>query len=120
VITGSNDGTARLWDQTTGQPVRVLQVHTGGVSAVAVAPDGTRVITVVTTRLRECGTGPPGTWCMFWKAPLIVSGRWRSPRVAAAVTGGDDHTVQVWNCTTGQQIKVLHDHTGPVVSLTSR
>jgi WD40 repeat protein len=41
-ISGSRDGTLRIWDLEVGGPPRVLEGHTGGVRAVAVTPDGRR------------------------------------------------------------------------------
>lgn len=43
-----------------------------------------------------------------------------TPKGSRAVTGGDDCTVQVWDCTAGPDIKVLHDRTGPVISVALR
>ena len=40
LITGGQDGTARLWDVRTGQQVRRLDAQTAGVYSVAFSPDG--------------------------------------------------------------------------------
>ena len=45
LATASADGTARLWDVRTGQPLLTLQGHTQGVYGVAFSPDGTRLAT---------------------------------------------------------------------------
>ena len=39
-VSGSYDGTLRVWDLASGETVRTLSGHTGEVSAVAVTPDG--------------------------------------------------------------------------------
>jgi serine/threonine protein kinase/WD40 repeat protein/class 3 adenylate cyclase len=45
--TGSADGTARLWNAATGDPVHVLkQAHRGGVFATRFSADGTRLATL--------------------------------------------------------------------------
>jgi len=44
VISGSYDGTLKIWDTATGEEVRTLSGHEGGVLAVAITPDGERVI----------------------------------------------------------------------------
>jgi len=44
-VTGGGDGTARLWDRTSGQLQTALTGHTGPVWPVAVTPDGRQIIT---------------------------------------------------------------------------
>jgi len=46
IVTGGDDGTARLWDRTSGQLQTTLTGHTGWVWAVAVTPDGGEVVSV--------------------------------------------------------------------------
>jgi WD40 repeat protein len=43
LISGSRDGTVRLWDTSIGFPLRVLDDHTDGVSDVAFSPDGSLI-----------------------------------------------------------------------------
>ncbi len=43
IVSGSADGTARLWDSTTGKPVRTLKGHGTGIRSVAFSPDQKRV-----------------------------------------------------------------------------
>ncbi|MFE4688365.1 NB-ARC domain-containing protein, partial [Streptomyces sp. NPDC056721] len=43
--TGSWDGTVRIWDPATGTCTATLTGHTSGVTAVAIAPDGTWLAT---------------------------------------------------------------------------
>jgi WD40 repeat protein len=45
VITGCEDGTARLWDATTGRPLGPPFRHQDAVKAVAFGPDGKTLIT---------------------------------------------------------------------------
>src|SRR5262249_51344354 len=56
VLTGGADGTARLWEATTGRPLGPPFAHPEAVHAVAVHPDGRRLLTA-------CGghpAPPPG------------------------------------------------------------
>jgi hypothetical protein len=40
LVTGSDDGTVRVWETATGRLVRTLKEHVGFVKCVALAPDG--------------------------------------------------------------------------------
>jgi WD40 repeat protein len=40
LVSGSSDGTVRMWAAATGEERRILRGHSGGVQAVAVSPDG--------------------------------------------------------------------------------
>ena len=59
-LTGSNDRTARLWDVSTGQPIRSFVGHDRWVESVAFSPDGRFVLTGsldTTTRIWDAETG---------------------------------------------------------------
>ena len=58
-LTGSYDGTARLWDVATGQQKGPPLKHDYPVWTVAFSPDGRTVLTGSTTGRRGCGTSPP-------------------------------------------------------------
>lgn len=60
VLTGSKDGTARLWDASTGQEIRAFKGHEDRVTSVVFSPDGARVLTGSydkTARLWDASTG---------------------------------------------------------------
>ena len=63
LATASEDGTVRLWDPATGQPIGdPLTGHTGAVTGVAFSPDGHRLATASddgTVRLWDPTTGQP-------------------------------------------------------------
>ncbi len=59
-VSGSWDGTLRLWDLETGKSLRTLEGHTDWVSAVAVLADGRRALSGSedgTLRLWDLETG---------------------------------------------------------------
>ena len=62
VLSGSSDGTVRVWDVSTGQHVRTLSGHQGWVNSVALSADGTRALSGSsdgTVRVWDVSTGQP-------------------------------------------------------------
>ena len=45
MVTGSDDGTARVWDARTGKPVTEPLEHRALVTAAAFSPDGAHLVT---------------------------------------------------------------------------
>jgi WD40 repeat protein/tetratricopeptide (TPR) repeat protein/tRNA A-37 threonylcarbamoyl transferase component Bud32 len=101
ILTGGEDGTARLWD-TGGKPIYGPLRHPPAVRAVAFSPDGQRLAT----------GGADGT-VHFWDAvtgrPLPVTIRHTGAVRALAyrpdgkklATGSADGTARLWNATDG-------------------
>ena len=56
-----SDGTVRIWDPATGQQRATLTGHTGPVTAVAIAPDGTWLASAGGTGRCGSGTRPPAS-----------------------------------------------------------
>jgi WD40 repeat protein len=123
VLTGSRDGTARLWDVATGQEVRRFEGHggflrPGAVLSVAFSPDGRWALTGSddkTARLWDVATGQQirrfdGHSGSVWSVAFSPNGRW-------ALTGSDDKTARLWDVATGQQIRRFDGHSGSVWSV---
>jgi WD40 domain-containing protein len=45
IVTGGNDGTARVWNHRSGEERLVLRGHDGPILAVAITPDGEEIVT---------------------------------------------------------------------------
>ena len=118
VLTGDFDGTARLWDAHTGQPIGEPMVHGAQVSAVAFSPDGATVLTGSndrTARLWDAHTGQP------IGEPMVHGDQVRavafSPDGATVLTGSIDRTARLWDAHTGQPIGEPMAHNGPVMAV---
>ncbi len=62
IVTGSLDGTARVWDAATGKPLATLTGHEGSVMSAQFSPDGSRIVTGSydkTARVWDATTGKP-------------------------------------------------------------
>ena len=98
VISGSDDGTVRVWDLATGTPVGdPFTGHGGRCTAVAAAELDGRPVVISgsddgTVRVWDLATGAPvgdpftghAGRCARWRRPSWTAARWSSP---AATTG---------------------------------
>ena len=97
VVSGSGDGTMKLWEAGSGRLDRTLEVHKGSVSSVAFSPDGNYIV-----------SGSPDKNLKLWEA---VSGRLVhtfedhedgvssvafSPDGKYIVSGSHDKTIKLW------------------------
>ncbi|HEY76402.1 MAG TPA: hypothetical protein G4O00_09510 [Thermoflexia bacterium] len=114
-LSGSLDGTVKVWDVATGRLLRSLEGHTDWVRAVAVSPDGRRIVSgsddgtvkvwdLESGRLLRSLEGHTGAVLAIAMSP---DGRW-------ALSGSLDGTVKVWDVATGRLLRSLEGHTGPV------
>ncbi|HSV66968.1 MAG TPA: pentapeptide repeat-containing protein [Mycobacteriales bacterium] len=107
LATTSKDGTARIWDPTTGQLLITLTGHTGAVTAVAYSPDGTRLATTSydnTARTWDPATGQ--TLTTLTGHTNAVSAVAYSPDGTHLATASRDSTARIWD-TTGTCLATL-------------
>ena len=115
VATASRDGTARLWEVASGQPVgEPLTGHTAAIWDLSFSPDGRLVATASvdgTARLWEVASGQPvGEPLTGHTAPL--HGVAFSPDGRLVATASDDGTARLWEVASGQPVgEPLTGHT---------
>ena len=105
ILTGSRDGTARLWDAATGRPLGPPLAHGDLVFHVALSPDGRRVLTGGhdgRVRIWDPATGQPA-------GPTLVPGDpvWYieyAPGGRLLLTHGRDQAVGIWDAATGRLV----------------
>ncbi len=119
VLTGSADGTARLWDAASGKLLHRLE-HGQLVWSVAFSPDGATALTGSwdrTARLWKVATGES------LGAPLDHGGQVRavafSPDGKAVLTGDANGVVQLWDAVSGKRFgsPLYHDHGRAVLTV---
>ena len=113
VLTGSEDGTARLWETQSGQ---LLATYQG--SSAAFSPDGRSVLTNSadhTARLWETRSGQLlATYQGHtgWVRSVVFS-----PVGRFVLTGSSDSTARLWETQSGQLLATYQGHTGWVNSV---
>jgi uncharacterized delta-60 repeat protein len=109
VVSGSWDGTARVWEAQTGNEI-VRITHDGEVYTVAFSPDGKYVVsgsTDRTARVWEAQTGNEIAHMTHDGSVLTVA---FSPDGNYVVSGSIDGTARVWEVKTGNEIaRMTHE-----------
>ena len=108
ILTGSGDGTARIWDATTGDNTLTLN-HKAPVNAVAWSPDARHILTGSgdgTARIWDATTGDNTLTLKRARKKRITAVAW-SPDARHILTGSGDGTARIWDATTGDNTLTL-------------
>jgi hypothetical protein len=98
VLSGSADGTARLWDTETGKELQVFRGHSANVMGVAFSPDGRRAATASDDRsVRLWGAETGQELARFEGHTQVLKTVAFSPDGRRLLSAGDDFTVRMWD-----------------------
>jgi WD40 repeat protein/serine/threonine protein kinase len=117
LVTASYDGTARVWDASTGRQLLVLRGHTAQVISAAFSPDGHSIATAAfdgTARIWDAASGRPLSILRTHADRLRFVAF--SPDGQRLATASYDRTARIWDVATGRQLQVLSGHTALVTS----
>jgi hypothetical protein len=115
---GESEPIARLWDASSGKPVRVFQGHQSAIRAVAFAPTGRQVLTGSddgTMRLWDVASGLEVRRLRDYRSRVLsvaVSATGRH-----ALSGHVDGSVRVWDLEDMKEVRRLERHRGPVTAV---
>jgi len=111
IVSAGADGTVRLWDAVSGEPLATLEGHGDWVRSCAFSPGGDKIVsagTDGTVRLWDAVSGEP---------LATLEGHGGAVRCCAFSPGGDkivsagaDGTVRLWDAVSGEPLATLEGH----------
>lgn len=117
-VSGSDDGTLKVWELSTGREVRTLAGYLGRVRAVAVTPNGLRAVagsSDATLTVWELSTGRELRVLVGHLGEVLAVAVTRDGRYA--VSASHDKTLRLWELSTGREVRVLAGHSGGVLAV---
>jgi WD40 repeat protein len=117
ILTGSTDGTAKIWDVRTGKNKRTF-IHAGEIFDVAFSPNGTSIATGGTDHTIKIWDADKGHLLDTLKGHLdhvqALTFSFDGQRLAS---GGGDNTAKIWNAPLGEARGLLRGHSNSVGSV---
>jgi WD40 repeat protein len=111
VVTGSADGTACLWERSSGREIRCLSKQEAGIVQVDYSSDGRMILTALEqegiVRLWDPATGKELRRFGEEGTDKTLQVARFSPDARYVLTGGSFNTVILWDAATGQAVRRL-------------
>lgn len=110
---------AGIWEASTGKLIRDLPVPGPAVTAVAYAPDGSRVVTATSDdkQLHVFDPVRGAAMLSFSAGPADITCLKFVPDGTRLLSGGKDSLLRLWDIQTGRQIHELSGHLAAIVCL---
>jgi len=118
ILSGSRDNSVKLWDLSTGEPIRSFK-HGEWITSVVYSPDGKKILSGGidnTVKLWNLSTGK--LIHTFKGHSGRVNSVAFSPDGQSIASGSSDKTVRLWSVSSGNLIRVLRGHKNYVYSVT--
>src|SRR5579859_3571810 len=115
IVSASGDGTAQVWDASSGDHLNIYTGHTDSVYAAAWSPDGKRIASASYDKTVQIWDATYGDhfYTYTGHSSWVWSVAW-SPDGKRIASAGGDKTVQVWDAADGSHSYMYTGHTGSV------
>src|SRR5262249_42038780 len=106
LVTGSDKGTAALWEVSTAKPVWKTTAGRGAVTGVAISADGRRIVTSGDKSF-SVFDAPPGKMIMQAGFSAAINGIALAPDGKTLATATGDKLVGLWDAQMGRQLQSI-------------
>ena len=118
IVSGSYDGTIRIWDAENKTQIRKLEEKEGYYNTVAISPDSKRIFSGSDDRkvkIWDAESGKllkslPGHTGEVFSVALDAN-------ASRIVSGSGDGTIKIWNAVSGEEIRTLKGHRDDVTTV---
>jgi WD40 repeat protein len=119
-VSGSDDGTLRVWNIETGENLRTLQEQSGSVDALAFMPNTKQVLAAVRDGSLKIWDLSTGNILHSWQThhTRSINAIAITPNAQLAVSVSNDGTLRVWDLISRELIEILQEHTNWVQTVT--
>jgi WD40 repeat protein len=101
LISGSRDGTARLWDVASRKELRRFETRQGYLETIALSPDGKTIASPIGPRLWDVHSGKE--WPQFAHHEMRANCVAFSPDGKSLAAPGLDRAIHIWDLATGAE-----------------
>lgn len=118
IVSGSADGTVRIWDRETGKLIRTVAPHSGLILGLAVSPDGTEYATGGVDRKIQIADVPTmHPLASLATVPNVPTAVAVSPDGQLALTGDISNYVRLWSLEENKYLRDFGGSTKPITGL---
>ena len=120
-LTGCEDMKTRLWDVKTGKLLKEFEGHFEPITSLALSADGSKVLTGSTDETALLQDAKRGMFLQEFRLPSvgfdIAKAVAVSPDATKVLVGYQDGVARIWDAASGEPIRPLPAHAGPVTSV---
>jgi WD40 repeat protein len=109
IVTASHDGTARIWDATSGSILHELKGHNGPITSAAISRDGRHIVTGSLDKAARIWDAFSGQQLREIKTGAIWSVAF-SPDGDRFLTGDKEGVLAMWEVATGKLLATIRAH----------
>ncbi len=118
VITGSRDGSLRLWDESREEVIKHWFPHQDGVEKIRISPNGEWVLSYGDDGLLTETSLETGERRLDWPRHFAtVNAITSTPDGRRYYTGSTDETIRIWNGSSGESVGKIENPGGEVHAL---